>query len=405
MKRSDMKTTTLQMVRRMVQLAFFILLPALYGTVFSGIRQIYLAVLHQSFEASLWLSIAEVAAVLPVTILFGRFFCGWMCAFGSYGDLIYRISSRIFPHKPKISRKADRLLKKMKYAILVFLVLLVWSFGVTAFHSASPWSVFGMLATVGKAPDFSYVLTNLFLGFLLFLAITAGSALVERFFCRYLCPLGALFAPISKLRIVKIKKPTEHCGSCSVCSRNCAMGIPLSETETVSSGECIQCMQCVSSCPRSNPELMLAKNSVRPLLAGAAAVTLMTGIYTVGTFSAKEFQNQIPISANQTGSSGSSSLSGSSTAHIYRDGTYQGTGMGFRGGKTVVSVTIQNDRITDITTVSYQDDDSFYNSAYSNVVNEILQSQSAQVDAVSGATFSSNGIMQAVANVLDQARN
>ena len=83
----------------------------------------------------------------------------------------------------------------------------------------------------------------------------------------------------------------------------------------------------------------------------------------------------------------------------YTDGVYTGTGTGFRG-ETSVTVTVENGEITDITINSYNDDQQFFSRAESGVISAILQAQDIDVDAVSGATFSSNGIKEAVANAL-----
>lgn len=146
---------------------------------------------------------------------------------------VFEIDDRMsaFKDHSHISKKTDRQLKYIKYVILAFLIFVVCTFDVTAFSTFSPWDVFGMLAAVGKAPDFSYVAENLTIGFVLLILITIGSMFVERFFCRYLCPLGAFFALTSKLRIVKIRKTRTKCGSCRICTNNCAMGIPLYKYE------------------------------------------------------------------------------------------------------------------------------------------------------------------------------
>ena len=392
------KISVLRIARAAVQIASFLFLPSLYIGALDGVRQIYLAVIHQSISADLLPQLIEIIAVLPVTILLGRFFCGWMCAFGSFTDLIYSVSHKVFRKRLKISEQADAWMKKIKYVILVFLAVAVWSLNVTAFNSASPWDVFGMLAVIGKAPDFSYVIMNLTAGFIILILIIVASAFVERFFCRYLCPMGAVFALSSKLRIAKIKKPSAQCGSCRACTNSCAMGIPLYRMEAVGSGECINCMKCIASCPRGNTSFTVAKNAVRPLMAGAATVAVMTGIYCTGDFTANTAGTGVStaISAGLTDGSGAAN-------RLYKDGTYEGTGSGFRG-TTTVSVTVKNDKITDITTVSYNDDERFYGRACPTVVQEILDSQSTEVDAVSGATFSSNGIMQAVEDALNQAK-
>ena len=130
--------------------------------------------------------------------------------------------------------------------------------------------------------DFSYAAVNLTVGFILFILIAIASMFIERFFCRYLCPLGAVFAIISKLKIAKIRKLRTKCGDCRICTNNCAMEIPLYKYDVIKSGECINCMQCITACPRKNITLTVCGDDVRPLIAGAAAVSVMTGFYYVG---------------------------------------------------------------------------------------------------------------------------
>lgn len=89
---------------------------------------------------------------------------------------------------------------------------------------------------------------------------------------------------------------------------------------------------------------------------------------------------------------------------VYRDGTYSGTGQGMNGPITV-SVTISGDRITSVSVVSSSDDSPYIDSAKSSVIPAILSAQSANVSAVSGATYSSEGIKQAVNSALASARN
>ncbi len=386
-------------IRLALQILLFILLPTLYIESLNGIKQIYLAILQQTFSAAIIPQLIAVLITIPITILFGRFFCGWMCGFGSFTDFIYLTFSKVFKRKKKvrINENADKWMKGIKYVVLLVLIAAIWSLNVSIFSTASPWDAFGMLVTIGKAPDFSYVIANLTAGFVILAAVLVASVFIERFFCRYLCPMGAIFAIASKLRIAKIKKPTAKCGNCRVCTNNCAMGIPLYKMDVVKTGECINCMKCVSACPRSNVSFAVAKEDVRPLIVGTATVAVMTGLYYAGN---------LTVNATGINTAAISSQSGQSvTANKqYKDGTYEGSGTGFRNGTTTVSVTIKDDKITAISTVSTNDDGPFYNQAYSTVTQEILNSQSANVDAVSGATFSSNGIMQAVEDALNKAK-
>jgi len=393
------KISLMKITRHSVQIIFFIILPGLYISAFSGIRDIYIALINNSFSAAQMLpQLVEAIVIIPFTILFGRFFCGWMCAFGAFGDFIYSLSRKLFNMKFRMNESADKALKYVKYILLIFLAVVLWTFDSTKFDSLSPWDVFGMLATVGKAPAFSYVASNMAAGLILFALISAASFFVERFFCRYLCPLGAVFAVTSRLRIAKIQKPGTKCGNCRICTKNCAMGIPLYKTDVVDSGECIHCMQCVTQCPRKNVTLAVSEKDVRPLVASVAVVTAMTGLYYAGNLGANA------VASSNTSISVMSVGSQSTSDSLYLDGTYHGSGTGFRGATTKVSVTVKNGKITDVTTVSYGDDTQFYNRAFSSIKQQIIDSQSSDVNAVSGATFSSKGIMSAVKDALGSAK-
>jgi len=176
------------------------------------------------------------------------------------------------------------------------------------------------------------------------------------------------------------------------------MGIPLYKTDVVDSGECIHCMQCVTQCPRKNVTLAVSEKDVRPLVASVAVVTAMTGLYYAGNLGANA------VASSNTSISVMSVGSQSTSDSLYLDGTYHGSGTGFRGATTKVSVTVKNGKITDITTASYGDDTQFYNRAFSSIKQQIIDSQSSDVNAVSGATFSSKGIMSAVKDALGSAK-
>jgi len=387
------KINKIQVFRHTVQLAFFILLPGLYIMAFSELKGIYQTILKGSFNfIQSFPSILELLSILFITILLGRFFCGWICVFGAYNDLIHEISKKLFKIKFKMDERLDSILKYSKYVVLAFIIIFIWSFGNSSFTSFSPWEAFAQIT------DISLVLSDFTVGLLLLLLITIGAMFVERFFCRYLCPLGAVFTLLSKISIFKIRKPNDKCGECRICTNNCSMGIPLYSSNSIRGGECINCLKCTEVCPKKNISANIAGTDVNSAMAGSVAIAAFAGMYVLNSSASKILVN------NDISSSSSISISSSQANYSnYKDGTYEGQGSGFRGGTTTVSVTIKSGKITSIDTISTQDTPDFYERCSGTVIDDILSSQSTSVDTVSGATFSSRGIIEAVESALSKA--
>lgn len=399
------KISVMQISRNIIQLVCFLLMPGLFVDSFNGIKAAIEAVSGRTGSfASLLPAIFPSVLLIIVTALFGRFFCGFMCAFGTLGDAVHFVGSKVFKISYRVPEAVDRKLKWVKYVLLLVLIF-TWITGIGIFSGWSPWDAFGSLLSL--PPDFSYAFSSLTIGTILLLLIVFASLFVERFFCRYLCPMGTVFAIFSKLRIAKIKKTRTSCGKCRVCTNSCKMEIPLYQSDVISSGECIACMKCVSACPRKNVRFTVASKDAAPLVASVAAASVI-GLYYVGNIGVSAFDassNRTVISDNLSSSASESDASASvPKSSDYADGTYTGTGTGFHNGTTKVSVTISGGKITAVKTLSTEDDGKFYSRAYSSISSEIISSQSTEVSAVSGATFSSQGIMSAVESALSQAK-
>lgn len=162
------------------------------------------------------------------------------------------------------------------------------------------------------------------------------------------------------------------------------MGLDVPGKDAVVSGECIQCMQCLTACPKES----LSANPAGAI-AGTAAAAAIGGTVLVG--------NLVSVPANETVSE--QQVTEKKEKGNYKDGVYTGEGQGFRG-TTQVQVTVEDGNIVDITVLSFEDDGEFFRKAQSAVINAILAEQTPDVSAVSGATFSSNSIMDAVADAL-----
>ena len=411
------KISPVQIVRAVIQLIAFITVPALFITIFSSIGGLITSIADGSFVLIDNLgSIVLVLAVFLITLVWGRFFCGFICSFGAMQDLLGAVG-RLIPFKIKVPEKADKWLKLLKYAVLAFVAAGVWGFSVTGDILWSPWTVFGIYSSLSGWNSLKYFLT---LGGALLLLIIIGSLFIERFFCRYLCPLGALFSLVSRFRIYSLDRKPDKCGNCKVCTANCSMGIPLYRYDEVRSGECINCMRCTSACQKENISMDIMR-----AIAGTVAAASVAGLYYAGMFTAspdpgrsEEKPESVIVTATENAEEATeytgdiagyevpteviteiaSEIAGQ-TEGGFADGVYTGTGNGFRGA-TNVTVTVENGEITDITVNSYSDDEQFFSRAENGVISSVIKSQSTDVDAVSGATFSSNGIKEAVADAL-----
>ncbi|MCH5138193.1 4Fe-4S binding protein [Clostridiaceae bacterium UIB06] len=390
------KLSKLQIIRHLTQIIFLIFIPELFTLVFSQLKGIYSMTTKGNFNiGEAWPNLTAALIIITITIILGRFFCGWFCTFGAVNDFIYMVSHKLFKIKFRINEKIDSKIKYIKYVILLFIVTIIWTSTSTFFDSYSPWNAFAAMGNISES------VSQYTVGFIILAFILIGAIFIERFFCRYLCPLGAVFSVVSKLRIFKISKPTDNCGNCRLCTNNCSMGIELYKMDKVGIGECINCFKCIEICHRKNPQASILNENVNPLFPSAVAIAAFTGLNSLGSVmkennSAANIGNTNNISANSKVSTGDSSKQ-----NKYKDGIYTGVGQG-KSPDLKVSVTIKNDKITNVEIVSANE--SKGKEPFSVIPKKIVESQSTSVDAVTGATLTSNGVMMAVEDALKKAQ-
>ncbi|GIM28448.1 hypothetical protein CPJCM30710_11140 [Clostridium polyendosporum] len=384
------KLSLLKISRFIVQLISLYFFSGLFTLAFTGFRSIYLGLARENFSiANSFTFLIAFAAVVILSLLIGRFFCGWLCAFGTFNDLVYLVSRKVFKKKIRISPAVDEKLKYIKYIVLFGIIIFMWSMNLSPERSIDPWDAFAQL------PQFKTMVPEIPIAFIVLALITIGAIFIERFFCRYLCPLGAIQAILSKFKIISIYKPSEHCGKCQMCTRNCPMGINLSKVEVVESGECIACFKCVDTCHRSNPSVVVFKKlNLKWYYSSAIAIIIFSFVLWGSKFVKPE---------SKIGSKISSAQISKVDETIFNDGVYTGVGTGFRPNLKV-EIKISKGRISDIQIVSHEETKGYYEQAFDVVPKEIIAAQSTDVDTVSGATKSSNGIKAAVQDALNKAR-
>jgi polyferredoxin len=192
-------------------------------------------------------------AVLITAILLRSAFCGWICPLGFIQDIVHSFSTwvqkRSVPARKAVRMLStrgrplwaflDKYLRFVKYGVLVWAVTGAAIYGVMIFRDYDPWSALINIAEWIVTPG------------LIILGLTLiGSLFVERPWCRYACPLGAVSGLLGKLSPVYLKREADACTSCKLCTKACPMGLQVHTATTITSVDCISCLECLDVCPR-----------------------------------------------------------------------------------------------------------------------------------------------------------
>ena len=201
----------------------------------------------QTLKTTSPLNFAVFLGVLGVSLLAGRAFCGWMCPVGTLQDFLANLSSRLFKNKKKrpagkqinlpykISLRNDAWLRSLKYLVLVIILL------------ASTFAIYPPLREICPARALlSFQLTTPLLWSVL-ITFVITSMVNRRFWCKYLCPLGAVLAPFNKIAPLRLVLNKNSCTNCRRCDSACPMDIP-DLTNNLRSAECIECLECQETC-------------------------------------------------------------------------------------------------------------------------------------------------------------
>lgn len=384
-RKNFLKNKKINWIKVVIQILSFALIPGLFEGEFAAVGNIVSCIYKgniswESVKYSVWMLLATV----PATVLVGRFFCGFFCSFGAVQDLLWLGSHRLralFPGKRNL-KKADRIFRFAKYAVLFYFIIFIWS-GVTAVKTAGPWQVFGQYVSFGHWPGLKPLLS---VGGVLLLLIFIGSLFVQRFFCRYFCPMGAIYSLISQTSFLKIDKPREECGKCHLCTSKCTMGMDLTKKDRIAGGECISCQKCVSWCPKGNAHFRSRYGVL--IGVGVTCITIMVSqLFIAGNLAREKMADSVKKTAENNAEGN------------FQNGIYTGTGEGYRG-KVTVTVKVADGKITELVLNDYADDKSYMERAKNRIFQEMISRQNTDVDAVSGATYSSNGLIEAVNKAL-----
>jgi polyferredoxin len=261
-----------QALRRTFQFAFLLLNVWLGGAFYFWVRHIETGTHDRSMlrpagvegwlpiaglmNLKYWLATGQIPAIHPaalfllisflaIAFLFRKAFCSWLCPVGTLSEYLWRVGRRILGRNIHLPRWLDLPLRSLKYLLLGFFSLAVVNMPAEAVDQfmRSPYGVIADVRMLNFFRDLGET-AAIVLGILLL-----ASLLVQNFWCRYLCPYGALLGIISLLSPLRIRRSSSACIDCAKCAKVCPSALPVDKLITIKSTECTGCLECVAVCP------------------------------------------------------------------------------------------------------------------------------------------------------------
>jgi polyferredoxin len=191
--------------------------------------------------AAMFLLVTFVA----IAFLFRKAFCSWLCPVGTLSEAVSGAGRKILGRNFIIPKWLDIPLRGLKYLLLGFFV---WAVSSMSAHALAGFmhSPYGLIADVKMLNFFRHLDQT---GLLVIAILLLGSVLVQNFWCRYLCPYGALLGFASLLSPLRIRRTPSACIDCAKCSKACPANLPVDKLVTIKSAECTGCLECVAVCP------------------------------------------------------------------------------------------------------------------------------------------------------------
>ncbi len=255
-----------QYVERPAGVEGFLPISALMGL----LHWIYSGTLNAIHPAGTVILIGFIA----VGFMMKKAFCSWMCPIGTLSESLWMLGQKIFKRNFTVWRWLDYPLRSLKYFLLAFFVYAIGTMSVMDLETFinSPYNKVAdikmYLFFAGITPFALYTI----------LGLMTASIFIKNFWCRFLCPYGALLGLSGMLAPFRITRMKESCIDCELCTKVCPSNIKVHQLGQVWSDECTSCMRCVEECPVKETLVLRTKER------SATVAPWVFGLLVVGTF-------------------------------------------------------------------------------------------------------------------------
>src|SRR5215472_10468538 len=181
---------------------------------------------------------------LAISFLLRKAFCSWLCPIGTISEYLGLLGQKIFKRNFRLWRWLDIPLRGLKYLLLGFFAWAVANMSAAAMEDFMH-SPYGVIADVRMLNFFRYLGET---AAIVLAVLVIASVLIQNFWCRYLCPYGALLGIVSFFSPLRIRRSEQACIDCAKCAKVCPSNLPVDKLVSIKSAECTGCLECVAVC-------------------------------------------------------------------------------------------------------------------------------------------------------------